>query len=158
MMSEKGKQDAEQVEQTEVSAKVSQAEQDQVQVEVWTSRASQAPTLEALNSLAGEVDESRKATEKVEAKLYRAVVERASVFGWQKVADEMGVSARQVHVWHREFAPEVEDVSAIPATAMAREQRRIDRMNRRLEAQAEVKRKRDAAQKRLDALKEGLSK
>lgn len=70
-----------------------------------------------------------------------ALVRRALVYGWQPTSDETGVSAKALHNWHKRYIPDEPDLSRVKAKAVAKEERRILRMEAKAQ---EAKAKADA--------------
>lgn len=125
----------------------------------WENARDAAPTNETMWHLKNAMDEKEAAYE-IAMKEYRiAAVKKAVVYGWQVIADDLGVSAKMLHSWRKTYCPEIEDLSTVPANEAVKENRIIQKMSEqadslKLEAEkaAEFKERIAARQTRLDAV------
>lgn len=131
-----------------------QASKDAEMVAQWETAATAAPSEDQVSQMREHLAKLKAEAATLEDKFAEAVVTRACVFGFQRVAAEQETTAKQIHTWKKTFLPEMPDLSAIPDKEMKREERRIATLNARLEAEKELKRKRDEHQARLNKLRE----
>lgn len=131
---------------------------DEIAAEKWHAAAEAAPGESEVTEMRTNLEALRKEADALEKKFAKAVATRACVFGFQRVADEQKTTAKQIHAWRRDFTPNLEDLSSIPDREMKREERRIAALDERLKAEAELKRRREAHQARLDAFRKAAEK
>lgn len=132
--------------------------EDEIAAEKWHAAAQAAPGESEVTEMRTNLEALRKEVAALEKKFATATATRACVFGFQRVADEQKTTAKQIHAWRREYTPNLEDLSSIPDREMKREERRIAALDERLRAEAELKRRREEHQARLDAFKKAAQK
>lgn len=133
----------------------SQLTEDQKLIKKWSVAQSEAPPRQEMAQMKDKISEA-EATLKALNDLYeKMAVERALVFGWTEVADEVGVSAKRLHGWRREHLPEGEDLSDVLKTAIPREQKRLEKMEQKLEEKKKLEEKYEAQRERLSNVMEG---
>lgn len=110
----------------------------------WEHAAHTAPTNEDLARLEQSIAAAQELVEEAERNYRIAVVQKACIWGWTVIADDLGVSAKLLHNWHARYCPEMEDLSSIPAKVEARNEAAAKRAEakarRAAEAAAEMQR------------------
>lgn len=145
------------VEDVAREAQASAVERDKIAVEQWKALAAEAPSVGDTTALAKRAAELADELEAARLEHARACVRRAVVYGWVRVSQEQGVSAKQLHAWHKQLLPDVHDLSEIPNREMRREEKRIANLERRMENEKQLRAHYRASQKRLAELKKGVS-
>lgn len=131
---------------------------DQQRIVKWQEAASNAPSSDDLRAMLTECAEARAMLDAAVAKYEAAAATRALVYGWQRVADDEGVTPKRLHNWHREHVPHLEDLSSVPDKEMKREERRIESANRRLAEEARLREQVEAQRARLIEAQKGLNR
>lgn len=152
-------------EQTEV-ASAEQAQQDgsdmltvnQQKIAEWREALDAAPTSEDMKGLRRAIRDAEKALADAEAAHATASAQRALVHGWTAIAEEEGVSAKRLHGWHRQYIPDLPDLSSVPRVEIPREERRIESLRKQVERTAELDREYEAVRLRLAEKMEGWKK
>lgn len=119
----------------------------------WYAAAEQAPSVEDIKAASEQVANLEKELETAKTRLAKDAVKRAVVHGWARVADEVGTSARQLHVWHRAHLPNEVDLSDVPGGAMRREERRIESIEKKLASDQQLRKTLDRHRNNLAKLK-----
>lgn len=127
-------------------------------VERWRVAAEAAPSVDQVREAFKGYEKLAKQADAAHVNYAKAAVGRACVHGFATVAEELGVTSKQIHTWKRAYLPNVEDLSAIPGREMRREERRIAEYERRLESEKATRQKYEAAQQRLAAIRERTGK
>lgn len=123
----------------------------------WEAAASAAPSLDDIEAAKSQVEEAQEMLNQAQDDYRRAVVARASVFGFGQMAETVGQSVKMLRSWAKAY-PETEDLSGVPLRELKRENARIAKLEKRMaerEREAEILAK--LIEKR-NRLSEGLSK
>lgn len=100
-------------------------ERDQTRIEEWHSANAEAPTQADMKKAERDVRDAEQLLEKARADFAAKAAHRATVHGWVSVGKEIGVSAKMLHAWRKEYHPDMPDLSTIPNKEMKREERRL---------------------------------
>ena len=155
---ETASQDVEQVERFDAPAEDDRVTRDQKRITEWHEAAQAAPSSDEMHARREAVREAEAILADARNALEAGAAQRACVYGWGKVAEEEGVTAKRVHAWHREHTPDLPDLSTVPGREMAREERRITAEAERLEAEARLRERIIEQQARLTEIKKGLNR
>lgn len=126
-------------------------------VERWQVAADAAPSIQAIDDARTQVKEAESMLAQAQNDYRRAVISRASAFGFGPMAEHVGESVKMLRSWARAY-PEIEDLSSVPMRELKRENARIAKLEQRMadrEREAEILAK--LIEKR-NRLAEGLSK
>lgn len=152
------KPDPQTVEEVARSAKDNAIKRDQEAVEQWKAAVEETPGSEDTTALWEKFEALQAEAEKVRDDYARAATRRALTYGWVRIATEQGISAKQLHAWHKQYLPDLPDLSRIPEREMRREERRIADLEKRLATEKRLREKYNEAQKRLADIKKGVNK
>lgn len=106
---------------------------DQSRIEEWSKAIENMPSEGEMADLREKVSKAEDTLAKATRAHQLAAVRRALLLGWTEVADEEGVSSKQLHVWRQALAPDEEDMSDVPRKVIPREKRRIELAEQRIE-------------------------
>lgn len=120
----------------------------------WQKAAEAAPSEDDAASLRNLVAKTKASLESVEKDYATAVVARACVLGFKRVAEEESVTPKQIHAWRQRYAPDMPDLSAVPEKEMKREERRVKALDQRIAAEKEFRARREEHAKRLAKFQE----
>lgn len=146
------------VEEVAKSAKDSAIRRDQEAVEQWKAAVEETPSSDETTALWEKFEMYQADAEQMREEYARATVRRALAYGWVRIATEQGISAKQLHAWHKQYLPDLPDLSRIPEREMRREERRIADLEKRLATEKRLREKYNEAQKRLADIKNGVNK
>lgn len=124
----------------------------------WREALDAAPTSDDMKDLRRAISDAEKALADAEAAYATASAQRSLVHGWTTVAEEEGVSAKRLHGWHRQYVPNLPDLSSVPSVEIPREERRIESLRKQVERSAELDREYEALRVRLAEKMEGWKK
>lgn len=128
--------------------------EDAALVEQWQKAAESIPSEDDSASLRRLVEKTKASLAKIEEDYATAVVARACVLGFKRVAEEEQVTPKQIHAWRQRYTPDVPDLSAVPEREMKREERRVKALDQRLAAEKEFRARREQHAARLAKFQE----
>ncbi|GAA3133513.1 hypothetical protein GCM10020255_007960 [Rhodococcus baikonurensis] len=130
---------------------------EKLRIEAWHEAKEKAPTADDRNRLGENV--TQLAMELAAAREEHAVacVKSAVVYGWGAIAKEQHVSAKQIHMWQREYLPGIEDLSKVPEREMKREARRVSDIKRKLARDSELREQLETHEARMTQIQEALN-
>lgn len=130
----------------------------QQRIAEWRDALDAAPTAQDMEGLRRAIRDAEKALADAEAAHATAAAQRSLVHGWTTIAEEEGVSAKRLHGWHRQYLPDLPDLSSVPSVEIPREERRIESLRKRVERTAELDREYEELRQRLAKKMEGWKK
>lgn len=130
----------------------------QQRIAEWREALDAAPTSEDMAGLRRAIRDAEKALADAEAAHATAAAQRSLVHGWTTIAEEEGVSAKRLHGWHRQYLPDLPDLSSVPRVEIPREERRIESLRKQVERTAELDREYEELRQRLAKKMEGWKK
>lgn len=129
--------------------------EDQKLIKKWALAQAEAPTRSEMDGLMSKIEEKEAEVRSLTEMHEKMAVERALVFGWTEVAEEVGVSAKRLHGWRRQHLPDAEDLTEIHKTVIPREQKRLEQMEKKLEEKRILEEKYEAQRNRFSTMMEG---
>lgn len=151
------KREPEQVADVAKAARDNAIKRDQEAVEQWKSAAAETLSSDDTLALWERFEELQAEAEQVRDQYAEAAARRALAYGWVRIATEQGVSAKQLHAWHKQYVPDLPDLSRVPEREMRREERRIADIEKRMASEKRLREKYNAHKARLEEIR-GMNK
>lgn len=105
--------------------------------QLWREIETAAPSADEVKDAKESVDEAQAMLDELSKELKRKVVARANAIGFPEAGEEIGVSAKQLHVWRDEVAPNTVNRSNLKKRNQALRREWEDRYDEFLESQGE---------------------
>lgn len=131
---------------------------DQERIAQWQAAAETVASQDDMRVMRDEVEQAREMLAAAEAKYAESAARRACVYGFARVADEEGVTAKMLHSWQREHASDSVNLSSVPVKEMVREQRRIEAERQRIEELSIIQQQVADREARLAQARKGLDR
>lgn len=134
----------------------SESDRDRERIGAWHAAAEAAPKESERNGLRKKVNRLERELMDAQEEYARACVQAAAVYGWTTIAEEQGVSSKQLHQWRRRYLPDIEDLSMVPHREMRREEKRVAEIKRQLEEEERLREKLAQHEAKLNRITEVL--